>query len=1324
MKKKFLKLLFTISLVFSFIPISKAGINDCNVKINETSQASPAGFNIKTEVCNGFSRAKAADGSPAFANVYEGPNYDKVAESFSDLLQATNWRPDNKGTYTTYYQRCSSDERKVEAFGLCVVVAKGEMLSSNLTYMRKATENKIWSNCSGLSKSTCNNKSTCTWHDPKSCNYSNITQCTRNGCTWNVGKNGRKGSCTGGYNGYCSGTYHSATNYSCPNGEMLLNTDKCYKCPTGYTYNSSNQRCYKCKNDDYTLHLGSNVLLNNCLKTIDPFEVVIATEGEKTNEDFWGLCESAAAKIEPNAIGFATGNRSIRYRLMCPVYQCNRQLQTFQACTPSFQVGNVPAYCVNPNQGFDLDGGNNYKVDNDFDVTNCQTSYSTVDCGYANIMIEADYHKKKNNTNISDKAIELAMRIWGAHSGQAGFGNDKIGVSRAKWNGSSCADTGFFDSTNVYKNGYNHIFENYLKSLTAKNLPDNYLDVSQNYINDYFSEVTCNYTNMVCGSTTTLRQALALFYNTVLGNRYMQEHLEYLYGNEVNTRPDKVDVETSEEQNDKGEFVKGETNIVLTFDRTVTNTTKTELPLDKRTYQDLTDTQRAYILQYCTVKVDNFCIYNDVTDKCEKIDVNDNDKIYDASKGQIIIDTEYFAVCTSENKNKYKEYQVSVNYKRPTQSTSVKKYVSCSNPTGNQIMFAFTTSENNKVSGEEEKNDSYYYPTEEYSVSLNCTGNCTDYSIKTSAPKCQDNDGGVYTGYVRDPSLKCIVNMYSDTNKSYYDYSEYFKVNTNLCRVYCADEVNYYIADKLTVSSGRSFTYDIKPGGVLENKDNKISSIIEEKRRCVSEIYYNKNFPESIDWKKLYGITDKDLEDAFPSGEKSINNIQDLLTVLFIKSQKENSRDENINQILYDLYNCNLYTEEAVKNTEQEKNGQVVIKENIIRQPQDNKTGNLNKYLKNLYSSENHYGLNNDITNTITYEGGAQYINNKNRFIGTNSDDIKVEKEIRSNLSDISYCSGDNCLEYDVSASQDDNYAYDKFKDESTTATVKNAIEVKKTLTGLTERLNDLYITKIPINDYAMFYTSIQIDFYNDSEFKMEALTGEVKKSTDEGSLDVVALDKYSYPTSKDAYNSGKCKVIDSNVARCDITQTINNMTTYYRRRSLDSFSKYLTSTDFTELTCHIDVTRPSVLPQESQSGNSDSITDPITKYRNVKLSDLFPNGDRINSNWATEYGKIAKNEIEKSSSQINSDLYLEYSFDLTPQSIREIKSYNRKVEGQGGYLNDTKISGTCTQKDNKFFNCKSSFLEEIRGGNSLYVNNNDQKNKFDGISKYTAEKK
>ena len=33
---------------------------------------------------------------------------------------------------------------------------------------------------------------------------------------------------------------------------------------------------------------------------------------------------------------------------------------------------------------------------------------------------------------------------------------------------------------------------------------------------------------------------------------------------------------------------------------------------------------------------------------------------------------------------------------------------------------------------------------------------------------------------------------------------------------------------------------------------------------------------------------------------------------------------------------------------------------------------------KNLYSSENHYGLNNDITNTITYEGGAQYINNKN----------------------------------------------------------------------------------------------------------------------------------------------------------------------------------------------------------------------------------------------------------------------------------------------------------------------------------------------------------
>ena len=113
------------------------------------------------------------------------------------------------------------------------------------------------------------------------------------------------------------------------------------------------------------------------------------------------------------------------------------------------------------------------------------------------------------------------------------------------------------------------------------------------------------------------------------------------------------------------------------------------------------------------------------------------------------------------------------------------------------------------------------------------------------------------TGHIKDPSLKCILNA-SAENKLKYDFSELFGVNTNFCRVYCSDEVEYYIPDKETIKDGQSLKYDIAIRSYLkEKKDHMISSVVKEKRTCASEIYYN-NFPRAINWGSIYGFTLKD----------------------------------------------------------------------------------------------------------------------------------------------------------------------------------------------------------------------------------------------------------------------------------------------------------------------------------------------------------------------------------------------------------------------------------------------------------------------------------
>ncbi len=1276
-------------LVFSFMCsfINAGTTNKCNVHIGYTTQSSNAGFDMKASVCENFKRAIDENGNEIFNNVYDGYNYLDAKMSFSDwLVRVSNKSTlSGKGTVSSvqYYQRCNDEGRKVTATTTCYFTATKtpKLTSQNVKY-------------ASMSCVAWNTKPNCEvireiMHDANMCaEVGGVYRgklCTYQKCT-TQNTTCKRIACPSGYTEVPTGSQC----IQCPSGTQAgpLSTNGhvsfgCISCDAGYTYNRATGICvYNEKSKVFTTEADDSWITGGDY----------GFEGESANQSkMLDICKKYKDEIGADSIE-CTSCGMPRYHLTCPVYQCIPETKTFEACTPSFQVNNSPAYCINPNQNFDSNTTNNYQVA-DFDVNNCSSSYSTIDCGYANIMIEGNYY------HFSDKVIDLAMRLWGAHSGGAGYDNSKPGVSQAM--GNNCSkQVAFVASGNVYASGYSRLWRIYMDNIAKQKF--DYIDPTKpdNYFFDKFDSLSCSeFPDGMCGNRTTMKQAAALFFNTVFGNKYMKEHLDSLFGNEVDTRPNSARVET--EKPIGGEE---ESKVVLTFDRKITNTERVQYSCKKiqedaalieqgkttgLNYPELNSDNRNYISQYCTVEVKHLYAV-DINGQKYEIDINDSDKIYDASKGELIIESEYFAVCDKNSSTTYKKYKIEIEYKKSTSGYSVRKYVACPNPDNAQTMFAFYKKEEINNSGTTTTESGFDEVS--YDITFNCQGNCSDYSVRSSRPVCQNKENSVYTGYIKDPSLSCIVNMDSIEYKNYYDYSDYFKVNRNFCRVYCSDEVEYSLADNIKAVSGREFTYDIKPFEAFNTETKKLSSGISMKRKCVSEIYFDKPFPDSIDWERIYGITNRDLS-ILPGDDKTITNWKDLFAVLYAKSQSEGSRRENLNQLIYDLYNCNFAKESDIPSS--------------VWKPVENTTGNINNYIKSIYGESNNYGINTEWKNSVTYNGGAEVINkvssqNKPYTIGSGSSDIDMQKISSSKLSDVSYCKG-ICLEYNATK---ENYSYNEFNS-------TNILNNKERFTNI----------DVPANDYALFEVSTQVGFYNNSEFQVEAYSGKIiDKSKNTSKTDVINLDKYSYPLSKQAYN--ECKKLDNGLSRCDVTQTLSDVSTYYRKRASDGFTNELKSQNFTKFTCSVDVKEPSVtvLPDSTSASNSLSSIKTNTIYRNVDLNNLFPDKESrkdLQTNWTTSNGVNATNQIQNTANDlIGTEKYLEYSFELTPSSIRKIKDYNQSVKNSGSYMNDTIEKDSCDVVDNKFLNCTSKFLTDLRNG-SYGVN----VIKGDGISEYTSNK-
>ncbi len=1266
MNKKSIKFLITITFIFLLAPNVHAFVNKnnavCDTHISMKQPGVSQGWKVKANICNYSDPSSFVQ--VGMRSVFTGPTSNffiktEAQEAEDEAHVIVEGEVDNGAnkdlSVTIQFEKCADPKRQVRVYLTCTAyhVADGE------------------------------------WH-PELCKRSEYSKCaTKN----------KRGNCMP--------------------GNVCVEYGK-YTCPSGYspTFEGSSicDKTDRYSVNDLTVRIGDNLILHEY----------------DTSDDVLKLFKKIYPQ-KPKDVTVPRYECKVHYELWCPVYNCITRDETFYACSPEFKVNGATAYCVNPNNSFPSNGS--YKTDPNFDVRSCRTSYSTLDCGFANIMIEGNYWAQKNgDKNGWDQAMELAMRLWSDHSNQRGFSGDKIGLSNliSYDSSGSCSTVVRYATTgSVYEktdsNFYNGIFNAVTDLMTRGSFKDangnNYIDPSKATSAPFGNiiDISCSARHIACGNTTALKRGFALLYNTVFGNPYMIQHLNELYFDEkdlvenVNLRPTNVKVDTDESDNSVKEGEK-KRRVELTFDRTVEVSSENKqfdcsliekddtLPKEKRNYPDLKDEERAYIKQYCTVKVDKlYVVYSDGTkEELENIDVYNN-KLYDASKGTLVVESKYFAVCKVNGNKRYKNYRVIVEYPTTKSRYSVRKYTSCEGAS-NQDLYAFFRQDQVGTG-----TDSKDVPEEEYSASLNCSNECDNYGVTESKPACQYKDNSIYTGYIKDPSLRCIVNMASDINKGYYDYSDYFGVNTNLCRVFCSDEIDYHIADKITVHSGLSFKYDIKPSGLnLEEKDKLISSVIEEKRTCVSEIYYTKPFITTPDWEGLYGITQEDIN-RLPGEDKykTINNWQDLFYVISKMPSSKGSKEENLNQLIFDLYNCNF----AQKN-------QIPSNINI---PSNNKIENVYNEIIKKYSKENKYGLDTSTwLDEIKYDGGADYVN-KSSNVGESYSDIQMEKLFAGvTVNKIKYCKEGNlkdCLSYKKYNKESltdqkikEEYTYENFKE-------SNGVGSTAKAGGGSKYSNTL----VPTNDYAMFEVSVQVAFYNNSEFQVESYNGKVMNKNDNTSgLPLIDLDSFIYPMSKNATN--RCKEDgDNGTKRCDITQKFSGITTFYRRRQMDEFKQKINS--YNEFKCGIDVEPPEVDPETTYSTLPRGSTD--TYYRNVDLSNLFPTEASKNktTNWSMPYGIQATIDIEESAKSINTSKYLEYRVELTPETIKQIKDYNKRKESTGGYLDDSIDHDSCEVSDKKFFNCESKFLQNIRNGRERFgIDANPNINKLDGMSDYTKE--
>lgn len=575
------------------------------------------------------------------------------------------------------------------------------------------------------------------------------------------------------------------------------------------------------------------------------------------------------------------------------------QLPTYKydATDPNFANISEDAYCLQKGRPGPDSSSWSYTALDNFDISSCKTSGDNYQCGLAEIMcqtmdISVDENGKftvKNNGKYSYSTVSTALRTWVAYDNSSI--HDGGGV-----NTGGSGDDGFdyYSNTDVYSNSANYFLN---KGGEVKKCGNSCPEGSENY-------------GVLCYGDTNeqknIQGVVDLLQNTRNGTSCLDKLNKTLNGN------------SGEDGNDatEGELSYGKPGIDIDLDKT-SQTANVKVTFSKMkvgtTIISESTTNVEVPVKYCTEGSSGCTVI------IEAFDAKGN-KIADGQMGKCAknyceVKYKYKQMCEEKTQTAQDNY---ITAKVTVYTTSgakgdnkagalIKNYAKASGEVSQQFvsfdvkgvqdLLNGNTSSGGSTGGTETTTELTKGPVYTAKKSIVCPcdnkDRCDDFKVVNTLPsECTDYDNfnqGLYDTYdegkLEEPYMNCIMNACNVSQRNQYDFSKEYGVDVGICRIFCREEVEFYLANKTRVYAGMQFKYKIDE--ILGDKrklknGNSLTSMVLQKRQCASEIYYDHRNPwynystkdskydsyikEGYNtWQKMYGKAVKDMVDAWSS---------------------------------------------------------------------------------------------------------------------------------------------------------------------------------------------------------------------------------------------------------------------------------------------------------------------------------------------------------------------------------------------------------------------------------------------------------------------------
>lgn len=542
------------------------------------------------------------------------------------------------------------------------------------------------------------------------------------------------------------------------------------------------------------------------------------------------------------------------------------------------------AYCIQPSKawpGSSSQTSLNYTLNRTVDVRKCKSigdrsiGYS---CGLAEIFYQA---KKGTMSKLSDEneyynVIGAALRMWVVYWYKFTNYRNMAGIEQESVcgeEGAECVTGNEYAYKPVYYNTVNAVLMGYTGSSCSK--------VSKKYGNGSNHGILCWNDNGNDNSEKYVTDIIKLF-------NYVRLHQnDKIQDNRFGAVDDSFDIKTYIKEKQKLETAKNaQTKWNMTIDVRVDENVKKQIiakcnPKDESNCRSIIEVIDAYGDSI------GYCKGNDINEgkSCYRINFNDPDYTVSGKDSYLFTFKVYnYKVCVLTSK----EGQVGLYLTKPGITfklkggalgfATVRQYIHSSSPAGRQVMMTYID-DYKKFDGAEVnipgKTLEYHFPFDLSDISCdpsdaqNCdpNKNCTSLDKQTDikgndgksnnvSDVCEgtSNDAGKEFSYrtIEDPQMSCIINNCDTAATEEYDVTNKVSANPAFCKVYCRDEVRFYIPSPTSVLAGMQFRFDLGKSliqyGAIDKQvkdDKKLTAVVVRYKQCTS--VFNKSAYDALD---------------------------------------------------------------------------------------------------------------------------------------------------------------------------------------------------------------------------------------------------------------------------------------------------------------------------------------------------------------------------------------------------------------------------------------------------------------------------------------------